>query len=723
METLRLDIGAGTWWIYVLLAMAAVAAAWYSYRSTVPPLGSRDKTVLAGLRAVGLMLLLFTLFEPLLRIRQSETMEPRVAIAIDVSRSMRLRDRSIDRAVQTREAYQKLVEDLEDKADVFAFDQQVRPYTLSTGDSLLFNGFRSDIGKAIRFIGNSFQPREYGAVILVTDGNHNSGDNPVYPAEQSGLGVYTLGIGDSVAPSDARVASIFSSGLAVVQQPISISVDVEYGGMADGDGEVVLKDNNQVVSRQPIRLSAMAGTRRVSFMWTPTTDGIHKITAECTSRQKEFTLSNNSAHSFVKVQKNKRKVLLVAGAPSPDVTFIKAAVEYDPTVEVVTRIQRDGTTFYEGAIDASTLQDLQAIILVGYPTVSSATEPLERLAEKAKRTSLLFVPSLVTDYGKLSKFQEAIPFVVKSNRPQEVLVTPDVGASGATDPIMKIRGDESDVDSWNQLPPVYRTEMFVEQASNASVLASIKIGSAAIDEPLLIKSERNGVRSLAVLGYGLYRWKLLGQGAAASRGSAAVDVLQLFVGNAVKWLSIRDDEQRIRIRSTHETYAAGERIGFNAVVQDQTTSIVDDAEVAVEVLGSSGSQKIILSTIGNGQYAASLGSLPPGDYSYKGSAMRRGIVLGTDNGRFTVSPTSIEDAAVTMNSSLLQLIAQRSGAVFHSADKVDSLLQAIKNDARLQPIVRTSDREHALYHLPWFVAAALTAFSLEWFLRKRKGLV
>jgi hypothetical protein len=197
----------------------------------------------------------------------------------------------------------------------------------------------------------------------------------------------------------------------------------------------------------------------------------------------------------------------------------------------------------------------------------------------------------------------------------------------------------------------------------------------------------------------------------------------MFVGNTVKWLSIRDDEQRIRIRSTHETYAAGERIGFNAVVQDQTSSIVDDAEVAVEVLGSAGSQKIILSTMGNGQYAASLGSLPPGDYSYKGSAMRRGIVLGTDNGRFTVSPTSIEDAAVTMNSSLLQLIAQRSGAVFHSADKVDSLLQAIKNDARLQPIVRTSDREHALYHLPWFVAAALTAFSLEWFLRKRKGLV
>jgi len=723
VETLRLDIAAGAWWVYALLALASIGAAWYSYRSTVPPLESRDRTLLAGLRAFGLMLLLFTLFEPLLRIRQSETIEPRIAIAVDVSRSMNLRDRSIDRSVQTREAYQRLVADVGDKADIFAFDQQVRPYALGTADSLKFDGFRSDIGKVIRFIGNSIQPREYGAVILVTDGNHNSGDNPVYTAEQSGLGVYTLGIGDSVAPSDARVVSIFSSGIALVQQPMAISVDIEYEGMTVGDGEVVLKDNNQVVSIQPIKLSATPGSKRSLFMWTPTTDGIHKLTAECTTRQKEFTLSNNAAHSFVKVQKNKRKVLLVAGAPSPDVSFVKAAVEYDPTVEVATRIQRDGITFYEGAIDAATLQDLQAIILVGYPTASSAAEPLERLAEKAKRTSLLFVPSLVTDYSKLSRFQDAIPFSVNSNRPQEVLVTPDVGAQGATDPLMKIRGDESDVASWNQLPPVYRTEMFVEPAPNATVLATIKIGSAAIDEPLLIKSERNGVRSLAVLGYGLYRWKLLGQGAALSRGSTTQDVLQTFVGNAVKWLSIRDDEQRIRIRSTHETYAAGERIGFNASVQDQTGSIVDDAEVTVEVSGIAGSQKVILSNVGNGQYAASVGSLAPGDYSYKGNAMRRGVVLGSDNGRFMVSATSIEDGAVTMNSSLLQLVAQRSGAMFCLAGNVDSLLQAVKNDARLKPIVRSSDREHALYHLPWFVAVALTAFSLEWFLRKRKGLV
>jgi hypothetical protein len=668
-------------------------------------------------------MLLLTLFEPLLRIRQSDKIEPRIAIAIDVSNSMRLRDRSIDRLALTKQVYQQIASELSSKADVFVFDHQVRPYQNTTADSMRFNGFRSDIGKAIRFIGNSSLPREYGAIVLVSDGNHNSGDNPVYNAEQSGIGVYTLGIGDTLAPSDARVAGIFSSGIAVVFQPLSISVDVEHSGMADGNGEVVIKDNNQIVARQQIPISKLAGSKRLAFIWTPTTDGIHKISAEFVSRQKEFTLSNNAVHSFVKVQKNKRRVLLVAGAPSPDVAFLKTAIEYDPTVEVVTRIQRDGSSFYEGPIDAATLQDLHAIVLVGYPTASSAADPVNRLAEKAKRTSLLFVPSLDTDYNKLSKFEDAIPFVVSSNRTQEVLVTPDVAASSAVDPIMKIRGDDTDVATWNQLPPIYRTELFVEKTPNASVLSTIKVGSAAIDEPLMIKNERNGVRSLAVLGYGLYRWKLLGQGVSASRGTSTQDVLQAFIGNTVKWLSVRDDEQRIRIRSTHENYAAGERIVFNAVIQDQTNSIVDDADVTVEIQGGANTQKVILSSIGNGQYSATIGPLPPGDYSYKGSAVRKGILLGTDNGRFTVTTQSIEDAAVTMNSSLLRLLAQRSGGVFLPAKEVDSLLRALRNDVRLQPVVRTSDREYALYHLPWFVAAALTAFAAEWFLRKRRGLV
>lgn len=723
MESFHFAFGSGTWWMYALLVLVAIAAAWYSYRVTTPPLGSRERVLLAVLRSLGLAFLLLTLFEPLLRIRQSETIEPRIAIAIDASRSMIITDRSVQREALTRDVSKKVIAALGDRADVVVFDQQVRPFSLNNTDSLVFGGYRSDLGRAVRYVANTNEDVAYGAVVLITDGNHNIGDQPIYAAEKSGLGVYTLGIGDTIAPSDARVVAMYSRGIAIVQQTMPISVDVEYNGMVDGSADVVLKDNNQVVAQQQITLGKGVASRRLGFVWTPTSEGIHKLTVELNTKQREFTRSNNTSQSFVRVQKNKRKILLVAGAPSPDVTFVKSAIEYDPTVEVVTRVQRDAVTFYEGSLDQSALQDIQAMVLVGYPTSSSSNDGIDRLAEKVKRTSLLFIPSYQTDYTKLARFQDAIPFAVRSNRQQEVLVMPDVSARSASDPIMKIRGDESDVDTWNQLPPIYRTEMFVEPLQNATILSDLKVGSAAIDEPLIIKSERGAVRSLAVLGYGLYRWKLLGQGPAASRGAIVQDVLQAFVGNTIKWLSVRDDEQRIRIRSTHELFAAGEQVTFNASVQDQTFSVVDDAEVSVDVTGPQLSRKVVFSNMGNGQYNASLGVLPPGDYSYKGTATRKGVQLGSDNGRFTVATGSIEESAVTMNSNLLRLLAQRTGGAFAPASEVDQLLEKLKADPRMKEVVRTSDREHALYHLPWFIAASLLAFSLEWFIRKRKGLV
>ena len=723
MESLRFAFGAGSWWMFIVLAIVASAIAWYSYRTTNPPLSSRDKGLLTVLRAIGLALLLFTLFEPLLRIRQSDTVEPRIAIAIDVSRSMSIKDRSVDRKVVVKDLFTTIRQTLGDRADVFVFDQQVRPFSLGTADSLRLNGYRSDLGKAIRFVGNSTENVRYAAIVLVTDGNYNSGEQPVYVAEKTGLGLYTIGVGDTVAPSDARVVGLYSRGIAIVSQPMPIIVDLEYNGMADGNAEVILKDNNQVVARQQVSLTRGPSSRRVSFTWTPTSDGIHKITTEFVTQQQEFTRSNNIAQSFVRVQKNKRKILLVAGAASPDVTFIKSAIEFDPTVEVVTRIQRDAVSFYEGLIDAAALQDIQAIVLIGYPTAGSSNDALERLAEKAKRTSLLFVPSYQTDYAKLARFQDAVPFTVRSNRAQEILVVPDVSARASADPVMKIRGEESDVDTWNQLPPIYRTELFVEPAQNATILADLKIGSASMDEPLIIKSERGGVRSLAVLGYGLYRWKLLGQGPAVSRGTSFDDVLQSFVGNTIKWLSVRDDDDRVRIRSSHEFYAAGESINFSGSVLDQTLSVVDDAEVVVDVSGASGTSRVVFSSLGGGQYTASVGSLAPGDYAYKGTATRRGVQLGSDNGRFTVGKGSIEESALTLNNGLLQLLAQRTGGAYAPAPDAKSVLEKLKNDSRLRPIIRTSDREHALYHLPWFVAGALAAFSLEWFLRKRKGLV
>lgn len=723
METFRFDFAAGTWWTYVLAVLVAVFISILYYRTTIPPISDAWRRLLISLRTVGLALLLLTLFEPLLRLTRSEKHTPRIAIAVDVSKSAGIKDRTVQRSAVMRSVYQRLRSELASQADVVLFDETVRPFTLDNPDSLTFRGYRTDIASPIRYVANASVDDRYGAIVLITDGNHNYGEQPVYAAERSGLGVYVVGVGDTLSPVDVSVDAMTAPGMAVANEQVSVNVDVRQSNLSDQQVTVILKDNDAEVARQQVTLRSMIPQSRTTFEWVPKGEGIHKLSAEVSSITNEFTSANNKQQAFVRVRKNKRKVLLVAGAPSVDVTFLKTAIEQDPSVEVVTRIQKDAATFYEGPFDGSLLQDLQAIVLIGFPTALAQQPVLDKIAERARRTSLLFVTSSGIDMSKLSALSDVLPFRVRSFRPQEVSVSPDVTGSAMANPVMKLTGQETDVETWNNLPPIYRPEMFVDPTPGASVLSKLKVGTAQLDEPLIVASQRGSVRTLAVLGHGLFRWKLMAHGQALSHGRESVDALQLFVGNSVKWLSSPDDEKRVAIRSTHEHYTVGETVGFVASVQDQSLSNVDGAEVKVEIVGSTSSSSVVLSGLGNGQYSSSIGMLPPGDYSYKGTARAKGVEIGSDNGRFTVSNVGVEDAAVTMNSSLLRVLTQRSGGQLVRPDDVDRLLDAIRKDSRLKPITRTSDREYALYHLPWLIAAALSAFATEWFLRKRKGLV
>lgn len=723
MESFSLDLSGGPWYLYLLFAAVSVLLSAYLYRVTVPPVDARMRAVLIVLRSIGLMALILLLYEPLARFRRSESTQPRIAVAIDASRSMAMRDRTRNRQTDLRVVSASVAERLSDVADVFVFDETMRTFT-GSADTLKARGFRSDLGAAVRAVANAGPEIEYGAMLVISDGNHNTGEQPLYAAERSGLAVYTLGIGDSIPPSDVRMASVTAPGIGVVSEPVTVTMEVEQTNIADRSALVVISDNGNDVARLPLELRAGIQRYQLSHRWVPNVEGMHVVSARIESAGQEFTSKNNASQTTVRVRKNKKRVVLFAGAPSPDVAFIKSAVTLDPTLELVTFIHREGATFYEGQPAPASMADATAIILIGFPTAFTPKSIVDDIGARCRRgTSLFFIASPSTDYGKIAPLADVLPFRVSSNRPVEVNVTTDVAPVATADPLMRLTGGDGDADLWNSLPPIYRTELFAEAVPGASVLSRIKVGTMSIDEPLIIKRDAGLTRSLAILGHGIYRWKLLGQGPAASRGSSATDVLQTFAGNSVKWLSVRDDERRVRIRSTHEAYVAGESVGFTATVMDESFSNVDDAQVRVVIEGGASSRTIELAASGSGRYGATVGTLAPGRYSYTGSATSKGQTIGRDQGTFIVSDVGLEEQTTTMNVSLLRLLAQRTGGRFATIDSVDALIDALLRDPRLRPVVRTSERELALHHLPWIVAIALTAFALEWFLRKRKGLV
>lgn len=724
MNTFSLGFTSGHWWLYVGLVVLATFAAIAAYRATVPAITANRRALLVGLRALALSALLVTLFEPVLHVVRSSVQQPRVAVLIDRSRSLSLRDRSGDRTAELRRAQQAVRDALGDRATIAVFDERAQQVTQETTlDTVTPSGARTDIGAALRWAGNQAVAQQVGAVVLISDGNTNTGDDPAAIAERAGMPVLAVGVGDSIPPADIVLQSIDLPAVAVVGERTTLSVDVRASMMQGRSFDVVVDDDGREVGRQRVDVRERAQSQTLVFDVLPATAGIRKFTARASAIDGEYSAKNNALSEYMKVKTNRRSIVLLAGAPSPDVAFLRDVLGSDPTVRLRAFVQRQGGGFYGDAPTPASFTDAAAVILVGFPTASTPVALVSAVAEAVRRDrSMLFVASQDVDYGKLGDLANVLPFTVVSSRAREFAVTADVTSSAASDPVMRL-GSDDDARRWNDLPPLYRTETFVDVHPRAVVLATQRLNGIPMGDPLIISRDDGERRQLAILGHGIYRWRLLGKGPGDARGASVVDVLSSFVDNSVRWLSANVDRQRVRIAATRSMYAAGEVVGFTATVVDASNVPVDDADVRVSVAGGGKTIDIVLASLGNGRYRSDVGVMTSGDYQFAGRAIRGQTTLGIDNGRFSVGDVNVELLGTTMNTALLRRLAEVTNGSFVTVDGVAEGVTKLLRDSRMAEKTVTDERDIALWSSWWFLAFALAAFSAEWFLRKRAGLV
>lgn len=719
----------GSWWIFALCSLAGIALAWWSYQVTNPPLSLPRKMMLGTLRALALTLLLFALFEPVLSMIRASLADPRLAIVIDKSLSMSLKDGRIDRAKALKQAIASSnVSSLnEDDIEIIVFGEDAKGNipTISKADSIPAKGLYTNITKALKILSDADETDAVQAAILFTDGAVNAGANPLYESELFGRPVFTVGIGDSLDPKDASIQSILVNEIVYAGTNVPIAVTVRATGFPDASQATVsVYDNGSLIGKESIMLKQGISTYSVSVQHIPSQQGIHKITARVSTSGNELTLKNNELSEFMKVLKQKRVITVFAGAPSPDFTFIKRVLERIPESKIVVHVHKQGSEFYPPIPSAQTLSEAESIVMIGFPIASTPATLMQLIKKEAENGKpIMFIASQQVDYQRLKPLEPYLPFSVTSSSQQEFSAAPDIRESGESSPIMRITGEPKDKEIWNALPPIYKTETFVDVKPESEILATIRIGSAPIQEPLIMTRTFAGKRSLAVLGYGLYRWKLLGTAPDIARGSNdAPDVLSAFIDQSIQWIGASEKEQLVKIRSSRKFYIGGEKVELIGQVYNASLDPVDDANVSVNLSGPGTKREIRLANMGAGRYSASISGLPAGDYFYQGSATK-GSLLGKDDGRFVIGAESAEYLNLKMNAPLLRSMSEITGGKFYTPNTVSAFLEDLKKHPRFTQTSIVKESEIALWNNVWLLMIALTAFAFEWFFRKRSGLV
>jgi hypothetical protein len=282
-------------------------------------------------------------------------------------------------------------------------------------------------------------------------------------------------------------------------------------------------------------------------------------------------------------------------------------------------------------------------------------------------------------------------------------------------PILKL---PSSPDVWNKLPPVFILDARFRAKPESEVLAQLRIQSITTNDPVIVTRNVNRRKSIALLGYGIWRWKTFSDGIPGSENA-----LESLFSNSVRWLTMREDDRAVRIQPVKETFSGQDPIEFIAQVYDKNFNPVDDAEVSVSVRQADKLDQLSLVPIGNGRFEGAFGSLPEGDYTFTARVLAGGEQIAEERGSFSVGGVNVEFQDTRMNRSLLQQVAERTGGRYYDAGAIATLPQDVASLPGFQPrqVVRSSEIE--LWNRGWMLAVIVLLLASEWFLRKRNGML
>ncbi len=757
MIRISLDLAAGSFWLYAGILLASVLLAVWSYRNTVPRTTRARRNTLIALRSVAIAALLLAIFQPIISSITTERITPSIALVMDNSQSMTLPEKgfALLPGVQTRdEAMLRSIHDaipsdvLRDpnKIKLFTTGDQTIPFPNRTPiDSIRPEASATDLSSIFPAIRDVRKTSNTEAIVLYSDGAFTAGENPIYPAQELGVPVYAVGLGDSTEPRDVAVTELFTNEVGTVGAAQPVDVTLHYGGIKPGEHVTVqLFEEDQKLDEKTLELSQVVGDEAVSFQYTPKSEGMKKLTARVTVLQGEATDKNNLRITYVKVLKNKFHVVLFAGAPSSDVSFLQQFFSENPTLQLSTYIQKQGAEFYEGTPTREKLGQVDLVVLAGFPIASTSDESIALVRELLMHEgrSLLFVPSHQLDLAKLAEFGDALPIRAgsRSASQAELKAALALTPSAAEDPVLHVPPEERGAITWEGLAPLFKTETHFDALPETRTLATTNVQGVKLDEPLLVTRTIGNARQIALTGYGIWQWKLTTFGreeAYAGKTDTTksnIDALDLFLANSVRWLTTQAENKRVRIEPNRKFYQAGERIDFLGQVYDESMEPVEQADVTVHITQNPsplqgegqgrGPLDLSLEAAGNGRFTATLPQgLPKGDYSYKGTAMQNGVALGSDDGRFNVGDFNVELAEPRMRSDILRALAERTGGKFYTPETAANLLKDIYANPRFQPREITNTHDYELWNSWPLLVLAILCFGTEWFIRKRLGML
>lgn len=554
----------------------------------------------------------------------------------------------------------------------------------------IFTEKNTNITKALRALQEIYSASNT-AIVLLTDGNQNLGQDYEYYGTTQKFPIYPVAIGDTTRYDDVAILQVNANRYAFLKNKYPVEVYVTYNGKVDVKTALKISVDGRTVFRENISLTDTDNTKTINTLLDANSVGVKNILISVDSLSNERNTVNNSRLLAVEVIDEKTNIAIVSKLLHPDIGAFKKAIESN---------EQRSVSIKKPNIDVKRFDDVDLFIL--YQPDASFKTVYDYIQQK--KTNLFTITGSQTDWNFLNKMQNS--FSKNSyNQTEEVFPKLNSGFS-----LFNI----SDF-SIQDFPPLNSNLGEITLNKSSEILLEQRIKGIDLNQPLLAVMGKGMEREGVLFGENSWKWRMQ-----SYRNEQRFDNFDDLIGKLVLYLSTNSSRERLTL-DYESVYTGRNAARITASYFDKT--YIFDANATIDLklknIETEAANEMPMLLKGN-YYESDLSNLSPGRYDFTVSVRNETL---SKSGSLTILDFDVENQLVSTDHLKLARLAGNTDGKRYFPSQTEEMISTLAQDVRFLPIQKAEKNTVSLIDFRILLALIATSLAAEWFIRKYNGLL
>ncbi len=589
----------------------------------------------------------------------------------------------------------------------------------------------TDLNRALEIAAQ--RPGNLKAVLLLTDGDWNTGKSPLLGASQlreKNIPVFSVTVGRETPIPDIVLESVTAPSYGLLGEQIAIPFRIRSYLDHEVKTEITLVDPTWDEVKKEITIPAN-GELNDTILWLPRAIGEATLTLKIPVQPDEGILENNEQSFRINIREDKLRVLVVDSLPRWEYRYLRNALARDPGVEMNSILfhpdigiggGKDYLTEFPKTKEAIAKYDVIFLgdVGIGENELSEEQAILIKGLVEQQSSGLVFLPGRRGSQSTFLKSQLAdlYPVVLDETKKEGIGLQNEaqlmLSTVGRRHLLTRFDSEENRNDElWKMLPGFFWSAAVEKSRPGSEVLAVHSSLRNSFGRMPLVVTRSAGTGKVLFMGVdSAWRW----------RRGVEDKFHYRFWSQVVRWMAHQrhlSEDEGIRLSYSPETPRVGDTLFMQSTVLDVSGYPAENETLVGRITSPDGrSERLDFSAVegGWGVFKTSFAPQQGGKYKVQLSAEKNQRKLEAE---ITVSQPVLEKVGQPVNADILREIAKLTGGANVSYEQLEEIVKKISVLPEPQPI----EKRIRLWSSPIWGGVILLLLGVYWTGRKLAGMI